>query len=296
MSELNIKDAGLNIGVNVCITKRDKKTGRILQQVKEHNRCLNTQLLGLVKFLNGDYNHTAPKMEQDYFNWIPRYLGVGTNTAAAPNLPVGTTVDVNDTRLLNEISPRMLLPESRQIIKKPGQDYIQLVIESYLPSKYYNNTTINEAGLFAKEEGNNCLFRIVFSPGVTKTEDSVVQISWTITIISIDSENKPTVIIDKDPLEKAFINALDTIGEKYPNCKELCDAIYSATETENTGIYIYADRATSQDSIDTISTKINTLTAKLKTEPDAEDIPTCIQISEEILGENSEESNTNNES
>lgn len=45
MSELNINDAGLNIGVNVCITKRDKETGRILEQVKEHNRCLNSQLL-----------------------------------------------------------------------------------------------------------------------------------------------------------------------------------------------------------------------------------------------------------
>lgn len=195
-------------------------------------------------------------MEQDYYNWIPRYLGVGTNIAPSGETPVSTIVKVTDTKLLNEIGPRMLLPERNQIIKKSGQDYIQLVIESYLPSMYYNNTTIAEAGLFANETGNNCLFRIVF-PGITKTEDSVVQVSWTITIVSIDSQNQPTVIVDKTDLESAFLHAMDKIKEYYPNCSDLCDALYNATDS--CGIYIYADRTATQDTVNDITATINNL-------------------------------------
>lgn len=261
MSKLEVRDAGLNIGVNVCVTKRDAKTGRILQQVKEHNRCLNTQLLGLAKFINGDYNQTAPAMEQDYYKWIPRYLGVGTNIPAGGNLPVGTTVKVTDTRLLNEISPRMQLPERNKIVKKSGQDYIQILIEAYLPREYYNGNIIQEAGLFSGETGNNCLFRIVLPTPVDKTEDSVVEVSWTITIISIDSENQPTVIVDKTVLEDAFLAAMDAIKTKYPDCTDLCNAIYNTTN--ECGIYIYADRATTQEVVNDISATINTLANNL---------------------------------
>ena len=257
MSELNITDAGLNIGVNVCITKRDFKTGRILQQVKEHNRCLNTQLLGLAKFINGDYNKTSPALEQDYYKWIPRYLAVGTNIPAGGSQPVGTTVKVTDTRLLNEISPRMQLPERNKIVKKAGQDYIQILIDAYLPREYYNGNIIQEAGLFADETGNNCLFRIVLPTPIDKTEDSVVEVSWTITIISLDSENQPTVIVDKTVLENAFLAAMDAIKLKYPDCTDLCNAIYDTTN--NCGIYIYADRSTTQQAVDDIAQTINTL-------------------------------------
>ena len=260
MGKLNIQDAGFNIGVNFIITKRDKETGAILQQEKSHNRCLGTQLLGIAKFLNGDYNHTAPYMEQDYYNWIPRYLGVGTNVAASGNLPVGTTVKITDTRLLNEISPRMLLPERNEIISRAGQEYIQLVIDAYLPENYYNNQTIAEAGLFSQETGNNCLFRIVF-PGVEKTPNSVVEISWTISIISVASSGDPTVVVDKTDLETAFQTAMTKIKGLYPACSDLCDALWDSSN--NCGIYIYGDNATTQETVNNITSTINTLANNL---------------------------------
>ena len=40
MSKLKMSDAGYTIGVNVNITKRDKKTGRVLETRQGHNRCL----------------------------------------------------------------------------------------------------------------------------------------------------------------------------------------------------------------------------------------------------------------
>lgn len=34
MNNLQIEDAGLNFGINVVVTKRDTKTGRVIQQEK----------------------------------------------------------------------------------------------------------------------------------------------------------------------------------------------------------------------------------------------------------------------
>lgn len=81
----------------------------------------------------------------------------------------------------------MKLPERNKIINKSSQSYIQLVISTYLPEEYYNNQTIAEAGLFSQATGNNCLFRITFD-GIKKTKDSVVEVTWTISIISVDSQ------------------------------------------------------------------------------------------------------------
>ena len=186
---LDISDAGYTIGVNVRIIQRNAKTGRILAQREGHNRCLKMQLLGITKWLNGEFNDT-----QDYllhYDWIPRYLAVGTNQATMDSSPgITSEVNVNDTRLLSELQPRMKLPERNKIINRSTQAYTQLVITSYLPQEYYNGQTIREAGLFSKESGNNCLFRIVFD-GIPKTEDSVIEINWIISVISVDSQNQP---------------------------------------------------------------------------------------------------------
>ena len=250
MGELDIKDAGFTLGVNFVITKWDKQTGKLLQQEKSHNRCLNSQLLGIAKFLNGEYNHTAPLMEQDYYNWIPRYLGVGTNVAAGSNLPVGTVVKVTDTRLLNEVSPRMLLPERNQIITRAGQEYIQLYIVTYLPSEYYNGSTLQEAGLFSQEEGNNCLFRITF-PAIEKTENSVVQIAWTISIISVDSQNTPSEIVDKTDLENAIYRMIARMGIIEPRIDTALGILGADA------IRVYASQRTTQAEVDSVVASMN---------------------------------------
>ena len=211
----SIQDAGFNIGVNVQLTKRDKNTGRILQQVKGHNRCLRNELLGIAKWLNGEFNDTQSYLL--HYNWIPRYLGVGTNQASLDSSgSVTTEVTVNDTKLLSEISPRMKLPERNKIITRSTQDYVQLVIVSYLPSELYNNQTIAEAGLFSKASGNNCLFRIAFE-GIPKTEDSVIEVNWTITIISVDSQNQPYEGVDKSGLRANIKQLLNKFSELYPD-------------------------------------------------------------------------------
>ena len=239
-----LEDAGFTVGINVKLTKRNKNTGRVLETRQGHNTCLKTQLMGIVKWMNGEFNESAPFLLGA--DWIPRYLGVGTNIATYENIEgnsVGTEVNVNDTRLLSEISPRIKLPERNTIVNRSTQRYVQLVISSYLPSEYYNNEVIAEAGLFSKESGNNCLFRIVFD-GINKTEDSVIEVDWTISVISIESNNEPYESIDKSDLRLSMEQLLDLYGQKIPQFKESTDHM------KNPAIVQLQNQSASQTQID----------------------------------------------
>lgn len=246
MGTLSMKDAGFNIGVNVHIKKIHKRTGKIITERKGHNRCLRSQLMGITKFLNGEYNETQPQLQ--YYDWIPRYLGVGTNIAAG-STPAGvsTHTSINDTQLLHEISPRVKLPEKNKIINRSTQSYIQLVITTYLPENYYNGQIISEAGLFSKATGNNCLFRITFE-GIPKDPDSVIEISWTISIISVDSGNQPYEEMNKDDLKLTAGKILDKISELYPPFKDACDSI------KNEALYELSRMDSSIESVDRVTT------------------------------------------
>lgn len=208
-----------------------------------HNRCLKQQLVGLAKFINGEFNETNHRIIN---NWIPRYLGVGNNLAAGEVIGVTSSVNINDTKLLNEIYPRLKLPEKNTIVNRSTQKYVQVCINTYLPEGWYVGETLAEAGLFTGETGNNCLFRIVFD-GIPVTEDSVVEISWIISIISVDSENQPYVESDKDDLFLAMKQILAKIGVLHPELKQACDDIVDQ------GIPEYGRSDSTQDTIDHVT-------------------------------------------
>ena len=218
MSRLKMTDAGYTVGVNVRLTKRDKHTGRVLQQVEGHNRCLKMELMGITKFLNGEFNDTSYTQAQD---WIPRYLGLGTNMASVDSdSHIKQEVQINDTRLLDEISPRLKLPDRNTVVNRTAQSYVQLVITTYLPEELYNGQTIREAGLFSKATGNNCLFRIVFDE-ISKERDSVVEVTWTISIISIDSQNEPYEEYSKADLREAINEVIERTAQLYTPYEEI---------------------------------------------------------------------------
>ena len=233
--KLSMTDAGYTVGFNVKITKMDKDTGRVLETREGHNRCLRMQLLGITKFLNGEFNDTGYILAQD---WIPRYLGLGTNIASVDSQSnIKTEVQVNDTRLLDEISPRLKLPDRNVVVNRTSQNYVQLIITTYLPEEYYNGQTIREAGLFSRASGNNCLFRIVFDD-ITKTVDSVVEVTWTISVISLDSQNEPYEEYTKADLREILNEIFERTGELYSPYQNIIDrledAIYECTRTDST--------------------------------------------------------------
>lgn len=254
VGEFSIQDAGFAAGINVRITKRNRYTGAI-QEVREgHNRCLKQQLMGIVKWLNGEFNESSYLVGWD---WVPRYLAIGTNTATAGTPPgISTEVTINDTRLLNEISPRMALPERNKIVNRSSQSYVQLIINTYLPEGVYTNETVGEAGLFSRETGNNCLFRIVFEP-FTIDSDSVVEINWTISVISVESENKAYEEVDKADLRLSMEQLLDRFAELYPTLQEAC------TNMKDVGLYELFREDTTQSQVDKATQLMNESYANL---------------------------------
>lgn len=253
---LSVQDGSFTVGVNVKLTKRDKNTGRVIETREGHNRCLKMQLMGITKWLNGEFNDTQSYLL--HYDWIPRYLGVGTNIATSYSPPgISTEVTINDTRLLDEISPRIKLPERNKVVNRGTQSYTQLIITTYLPEEYYNGQTIAEAGLFSKEEGNNCLFRIVFD-GIPKTEDSVIEVSWTISVISVDSQNTAYTEVDKVDLRASMNQLLDLFATKHPDLTDACNVL------KTPGIYEYGRSDAKQSDVDNATLLINQEYNKLK--------------------------------
>lgn len=259
---LETSEACFNMGINVVVTKKDKRTGRVLQQERGHNRCLKQTLLGIAKYLNGEFNPTQPlydeknpsyRLEDD---WIPSWLGVGTNISGGLNGTSGVNniVSVNDTKLLNEISPRMRLPERNKVIARNEQAYVQLVINTYLPDELYINATIGECGLFAQETGNNCLFRIALKDPIVKEVDTIVEIMWTISIVSIDSQNSPYVEVDKADLKEIIDQMLDKYAG-YTKAGTTVDIDNSVDDMKD-GIYDYYRRDIDQTGVDTTVAKL----------------------------------------
>lgn len=266
--KLSTSEAAFNMGINVVVTKRDKRTGRVLQQERGHNRCLKQTLMGIAKYLNGEFNPTQPlnnaqnisyRLEDD---WIPSWLGVGTNISNySTTAGVTNTVSVNDTKLLAEISPRMRLPERNKIVSRNEQAYVQLVINTYLPDELYIGERIAECGLFAQETGNNCLFRIALAEPITKTVDSVVEVMWTISIVSIDSQNSPYVEIDKSDLQNILEQHLDLY--KYYLANGTTADITNAVIDFKEGMYDFYRSDIGQEGLDSMVAKLGVDYAEL---------------------------------
>ena len=179
---------------NVCITRRSK-TGKILEQRTAKNRITKLMLFGICKFLLGHFNDSSPDKIYEY---IPRYLALGTNTPGPDaNIAGVTTVSsVNDARLLNEITQSSTTGASESVKRvwiaernmcklnsKFSDPLMKVSIKTYISSNHYDGVSIGEAGLFSKEKDNNCLARVCFSP-IVKNPDEVLDIQWDITLLS----------------------------------------------------------------------------------------------------------------
>lgn len=179
---------------NVCIRRRSK-TGKILEERHAKNRVTRLMLYGIGKFLLGQFNDSSPDKIYEY---IPRYLALGTNTPGEDASTVGVTniSTVNDTRLLNEIKVASTTGASESIKRvwiaernmcklntKFSDPFIKVSIKTYISSNHYDGMSIGEAGLFSKEKDNNCLARVCFNP-IAKNPGEVLDIQWDITLLS----------------------------------------------------------------------------------------------------------------
>lgn len=198
----------LPIYQNVRIRTINQITGETTNERVVKNRVTRLMLWGIARFLSGEFNDSTPDKIYEY---IPRYLALGSNKPSTdnPTSSVGTSVTVNDTRLLNEYTVisssgksepvKRVSIQGRQHAKTNtsfSDSFIKLSFSTYISSKSFDKLEIAEAGLFSKEYDNNCLARVVFSP-ITKQEHEVIDIQWDITLLSYGMTKYPrSVSID----------------------------------------------------------------------------------------------------
>lgn len=275
---------------NVCITRRSKN-GKILEQRFAKNRVTRLMLYGIGKFLLGHFNNSTPDKIYEY---IPRYLALGTNTPGpdASIAGVGRTSSVNDTRLLNEItqsstngiseSVKRIWIAERNMCKlntKFSDPFIKVSIKTYVSSNHYDGMDIGEAGLFSKEKNNNCLARVCF-PTIRKNPNEVLDIQWDITLLSygetkypesISIENGSKIVLPlkytnrffKEIPLGLFIDPINrTIGSpekqdlfKY-NADGIISANYTNTEYKQTDWYVNCFNRGLESIFDTLLTQI----------------------------------------
>ena len=194
---------------NVHIRCINSKTGatRVERHIK--NRVTRLMLWGIAKFLAGEFNDSTPDKIYEY---IPRYLALGSNTASSSSSDsVKTVVTVDDTCLLNEYkvltatgsseAVKRINIEGRQHNKTVtafSEPFIKLSFRTYVKSTHYDELQIGEAGLFSKEKGNNCLARVVF-PSFTKKPGEVIDIQWDITLLSYGTTKYPDSVSISGP-------------------------------------------------------------------------------------------------
>lgn len=195
---------------NVTVKCIDKRTGKTRIERTAKNRVTRLMLWGIAKFLAGEFNDSTPDKIYEY---IPRYLAFGSNKASAldATTAVNTTVTVNDTRLLNEYKihtatgatepVKRINIEGRQHNKTNtnfSDSFVKLSLNTYVSSSKYNGMEIGEAGLFSKEQGDNCLARVVF-PAFQKKEGEVIDIQWDITLLSYGTTKYPNSVSINGP-------------------------------------------------------------------------------------------------
>ena len=259
--------AGIGVpNVNVHIQARNVETGEITYDIEKHNRVMKSSLYSLARVINGEFctadNITINNNRRfQLYNYIPRYIALGSNVAPAGkpnNTNVSTEVTINDSCLLNEFNyPRMKLTQKNLIEDRYNAPYIKLTIKHYVPVTAFVGEEIAEAGLFCEETGNNLWARITF-PRFKKDDVTVVDITWEITIISLESTDEPYVDIDKSGLWSSFTNAFGILVNKYGS--DLNNLMSLLEE----GIKVYASQYVDQQTVSDIAQRISLEADRIK--------------------------------
>ena len=234
--------------VNVRIEARNVKTGKITYEIERHNRVMKSAILTLIRVINGEFSEADDMTVNtnkrfQLYNFIPRYIGFGSNVVSGSAVTsVTNEVTVNDTRLLNEIyyapgTPRMKLTQRNIIENRLTAPYIKLTIKHYVPVTAY----VGESVTF---------------PKFIKDEATVIDVTWEITIVSMETRDSAYDTVDKSALWASFESAFDKMVVQNPNYLNLTNALKE-------GIKSYASQSDSQDIIDQKTVNIVTETENI---------------------------------
>lgn len=237
------------VNVNIYHKSTD---GRRLHETSVKNMCLKEYgLYSYVRWLIGSFHNGSLV---DNGQYVPQYLAVGSNTAplnGAPN--TDTAVKITDVSLFHELDDtsvtgepasknRIPLNRANYIEDVENQNWLKVQYEAYIPEDRFVNETIGELALMTMPTGWNAYARVTGFEPFVKVPNSVVQVIWEITIISVESSERfvpPIKTYLREAIEKA-INVLDvytTDPDGLNNARVHLDALIQPATTMGTGLW-----------------------------------------------------------
>lgn len=252
-----LNNSQMSIGYNVRIDQRDAVTNKLIKRVEGKNTVTKLALMGVIRLFNGQFVGDT-LIEAN--NYVPKYLALGTNgryqegniinTIPNNSSSVGVQVDANDSSLYQEIvESRIKLTQTNVVENNLNTNYVKLRIKCFIPSDKYNGTyddvkgtysgtIIEEVGLFTQPTGNNCWARYVMPTGtlIHKNDNSVIDITWEITIKSSSSAQYPSAIkCILDPEDNPTLN-IKIHRDNSGNIIKIPVDLYGIMELEPVGI------------------------------------------------------------
>lgn len=255
-----LNNSQMSIWYNVRIDQRDAKTRRLMKRVEGKNTVTKKALMGIIRLFNGEFvGNTLIEAN----NYVPKYLALGTNgRIQEDNLvrtylgPADTVVNANDSSLHRELldsngnKTRIKLTQTNIAENNLSTDYVKLRIKCFISSDKYNGikqsdgtysgTIIEEAGLFTDSDNNSCWARYVMPTGtvIHKNDNSVIDITWEITVKSSSSAQYPSNInclLDKND-NGEYVLSITRHKDKSGNIIEVPIDLYGIIELEPKGI------------------------------------------------------------
>lgn len=186
---MNGIDCGIN--ANVAIRHVNKRTGEV-KEWEGHNIATRTMILGIYKFLRGDF--AKENTEDDMYDYFPQFLIVGAGNAPTtyddsvleyPLYRDGSIDDSPSPYTEGSILAKFEVgssgySDSTRTITLPLRFYIN---SNDLAGTTANPTIIKEVGLVSKN-GNLCA-RYVLDTPIEKTEDDFIDALWEISITAV---------------------------------------------------------------------------------------------------------------
>lgn len=255
---------------NVQIVQKSSD-GTLIKITTAKNMVLKQYgLYSWVRFILGAFGASTDTISEGtafdksiYSTFIPKYLAVGKNVLNADGsrngaLNVNTTVNIEDTSLYNEIFlDKSLFKEKRKKIDRGSyienivtdvkdQNFLKIQYEINIAEDEWSDTDIGELALMTEESGYNAFARVTF-PQIHKDKNTVLQIIWEITIVSIESTVRFEQVSKtslKEAIEKS-INILadatsiakNTDGSIIDGSREALDKLIEPSSNTNTGMY-----------------------------------------------------------
>lgn len=230
---------------------RKRTDGTIINSHIVKNRVLKEYgLYSYIRFILGSFNNESL---WDWNQYVPKYLAVGSNMAPLTGAPgTSTAVKISDIGLFHELddskvtgekgTPRIKLNRANYIEDDEESGYLEVQYEAYVPEDRFVGETIGEFGLMTMAKGQCAFARIAGFEPFVKEPNTVIQIIWTITVISVESSTRYAPPI-KRYLREAIEKAIDVLYQDTTDPEGLegarlqLNALLQPADKQGTGMY-----------------------------------------------------------